>query len=135
MNTVWGDIMTKTNRIRASFILGAAILTGAGCLWNASLETAPEKNEEKQLEAVKLICRDNMNVTQAEELVRTMNIPKPKPINDLRITTAKDVKVFKNTVKRAVDLMKKSGIDARIEENSFEWGTEYIIKIKKTDKK
>lgn len=47
MNTVWGDIMTKTNRIRASFILGAAILTGAGCLWNASLETAPEKNEEK----------------------------------------------------------------------------------------
>ena len=51
------------------------------------------------------------------------------------LSPAKDVKVFKNTVKRAVDLMKKSGIDARIEENSFEWGTEYIIKIKKTDKK
>ena len=48
MNTVWGDIMTKTNRIRASFILGAAILTGAGCLWNASLETAPEKKQEKR---------------------------------------------------------------------------------------
>lgn len=39
--------MTKTNRIRASFILGAAILTGAGCLWNTSLETAPEKKQEK----------------------------------------------------------------------------------------
>ncbi len=52
-------------------------------------------NEEKQLEAVKLICRDNMNVTQAEELVRTMNIPKPKPINDLRITTAKMLKYSK----------------------------------------
>lgn len=47
MNTVWGDIMTKTNRIRASFILGAAILTGAGCLWNTSLEIAPEKKQEK----------------------------------------------------------------------------------------
>ena len=47
MNTVWGDIMTKTNRIRASFILGAAILTGAGYLWNTSLETAPEKTQEK----------------------------------------------------------------------------------------
>ena len=47
MNTVWGDIMTKTNRIRASFILGAAILTGAGYLWNTSLETAPEKKQEK----------------------------------------------------------------------------------------
>lgn len=39
--------MTKTNRIRASFILGAAILTGAGYLWNTSLETAPEKKQEK----------------------------------------------------------------------------------------
>ena len=48
MNTVWGDIMTKTNRIRASFILGAAILTGAGYLWNTSLETAPEKKQEKR---------------------------------------------------------------------------------------
>ncbi|OLA92328.1 MAG: hypothetical protein BHW44_02910 [Roseburia sp. 40_7] len=38
--------MTKTNRIRASFILGAAILTGAGCLWNASLETSKPKQEE-----------------------------------------------------------------------------------------
>ena len=47
MNTVWGDIMTKTNRIRASFILGAAILTGAGYLLNTSLETAPEKKQEK----------------------------------------------------------------------------------------
>mgnify|MGYP004454124837 FL=1 len=47
MNTVWGDIMTKTNRIRASFILGAAILTGAGYLWNTSLETAQEKKQEK----------------------------------------------------------------------------------------
>ena len=48
MNTVWGDIMTKTNRIRASFILGAAILTGAGCLWNASLETAGKETGKKQ---------------------------------------------------------------------------------------
>lgn len=39
--------MTQTNRIRASFILGAAILTGAGYLWNTSLETAPEKKQEK----------------------------------------------------------------------------------------
>ena len=84
---------------------------------------------------VKYFVESGKTQAQAEELVRTMNIPKPKPINDLRITTAKDVKVFKNTVKRAVDLMKKSGIDAKIEENSFEWGTEYIIKIKKADKK
>lgn len=88
-------------------------------------------DEEKQLEAVKIVCRDNLNVTQTEELIRNMNANKIKPIDELRVTTAKDVKVFKNTVTRAVSMMKKSGIDAQLEENSFDWGTEYIIKIKK----
>lgn len=88
-------------------------------------------DEEKQLEAVKIVCRDNLNVTQTEELIRNMNASKIKPIDELRVTTAKDVKVFKNTVTRAVSMMKKSGIDAQLEENSFDWGTEYIIKIKK----
>lgn len=88
-------------------------------------------DEEKQLEAVKIVCRDNLNVTQTEELIRSMNAQKTKPIDELRVTTAKDVKVFKNTVKRAINMMQKSGIDAQLEENSFDWGTEYIIKIKK----
>lgn len=88
-------------------------------------------DEEKQLEAVKIICRDNLSVTQTEELIRGMNTRKAKPIDELRVTTANDVKVFKNTVNRAVNMMKKSGIDAYIEENSFDWGMEYIIKIKK----
>ncbi len=87
-------------------------------------------SEEKQLEAVKIICRDNLSVTQAEELIRSMNMVKAKPIDELRVTTAKDVRVFKNTVKRAVNMMKKSGIDTQMEENSFDWGTEYIIKVK-----
>ena len=88
-------------------------------------------DEEKQLEAVKIICRDNLNVTQTEELIRSMKARKNKPIDELRVTTARDVKVFRNTVKRAVNMMTKSGIEAELEEHSFDWGTEYIIKIKK----
>ena len=91
-------------------------------------------DDDKQLEAVKIICRDNLSVSQTEKLVREMKSPAPKPItkiNELRVTKANDVKVFRNTVQRAVGMMKKSGIDANIEENSFDWGTEYIIKIKK----
>lgn len=90
-------------------------------------------DEEKQLEAVKLICRDNMSASKAEELVKGMNMPKAKPIKELRLAKSKDVKIFKNTVSRAVNMMKKSGIDAKLEENTFEWGTEYIIKVKKDD--
>ena len=91
-------------------------------------------DEEKQLEAVKAICRDNLNVAQTEELIRKLNSRREKPLTplaEMRITKANDVKVFKNTVTKAVDMMKKSGIEANIEENAFDWGTEYIIKIKK----
>lgn len=87
-------------------------------------------DEEKQLEAVKIVCRDNLNVTQTEQLVRDMNARRVKPIDEIRVTKANDVKVFRNTVNRAVKMMKKGGVDADIEENSFDWGTEYIIKIK-----
>lgn len=88
-------------------------------------------DEDKQLEAVKIVCRDNLNVAQTEELVRNMNAHKPKPVNEIRVTTANDIGVFRNTVNRAINMMKKSGIEANLQENSFDWGTEYIIKIKK----
>ena len=91
-------------------------------------------DEEKQLEAVKTVCRDNLSVAQTEQLVRDMNAAARKrvmPINELRVTKKNDVKVFRNTVAKAVDMMKKSGIDAVIEEKTYDWGTEYIIKVKK----
>lgn len=87
-------------------------------------------DEEKQLDAVKIVCRDNLNVTQTEELVRSMKAHKNKPEGEIDIKAVKDMRVFKNTVKRAVKMIKKSGIDAEMQENSFDWGTEYIIKIK-----
>lgn len=91
-------------------------------------------DEKSQIEAVKLICRDNLGAAQTEKLVRDMNAEAkkiPQPINEIRVTKANDVKVFKNTVSKAVDMMKKSGIEADMQENAFDWGTEYIIKIKK----
>lgn len=91
-------------------------------------------DEEKQLEVVKAVCRDNLNVAQTEQLIRDMNTAEQKMLRnteEIRITRANDIKVFRNTVTKAVGMMKKSGIDADIEENAFDWGTEYIIKIKK----
>ena len=91
-------------------------------------------DEKTQIEAVKIICRENLGAAQSEKLVRDMNAAAKKkahPINEIRVTKANDVKVFKNTVTKAVDMMKKSGIDADIQETAFDWGTEYIIKIKK----
>lgn len=91
-------------------------------------------DEKTQIEAVKTICRENLGAAQTEKLVRDMNAAAKKrarPINEIRVTKANDVRVFKNTVTKAVDIMKKSGIEADMQENAFDWGTEYIIKIKK----
>ena len=91
-------------------------------------------DEKAQIEAVKTICRENLGAAQTEKLVRDMNAEAKKtahPINEIRVTKANDVKVFKNTVSKAIDMMIKSGIEADMQENAFDWGTEYIIKIKK----
>ena len=41
------------------------------------------------------------------------------------------MRIFVNTVRHAVDVMKKNGIDALAEENEFEEYYEYIIHIPK----
>lgn len=73
MNTVWGDIMTKTNRIRASFILGAAVLAGGGFLWNASLEKAPEKKQEKNKPVQEEMKETSKNETPYEYVIVNEN--------------------------------------------------------------
>ena len=87
-------------------------------------------DEDKQLAAVKIICEKRLNVQQTEELVKSMLVEKPKK-QSVRVHTLKDVRVFTNTVKKALDLMKKSGVDADMKRNEFDWGTEYVIRVKK----
>lgn len=86
--------------------------------------------EADQLEAVKKICLHSMTVAETEELVASMLEPKPKkPKPETKGTN--NLVFFKNTVKKAIDIMKKGGVDANMEEEDFDWGTEYRIKVKK----
>ena len=41
-----------------------------------------------------------------------------------------DIRIFTNTIKNAINLMKDGGINADMETNSFDWGIEYVIKVK-----
>lgn len=87
-------------------------------------------DEQKQMEAVKIICERGLNVQQSENLVKSMLREKPRKPS-IKFAAFRDVRVFTNTVKRAIDVMKQSGVDADMEKNDFEWGIEYIIKVKK----
>ncbi len=88
------------------------------------------KSEDEQVEVIKSICKEHLNVSQTEELIRIMNDEAFKKDAHIRVASVKDIKVFKNTVSHALDIMKQGGIEAHMEENAFDWGTEYVIKIK-----
>ncbi len=91
-------------------------------------------SEEKQLEAVKKMCLANMSAPEAEAMVKKMINPIHKmhnpPIKELNVA---NMAIFKNTIKKAVDMIKNGGIDAKMVEEEFDWGTEYRILVKKQE--
>lgn len=87
-------------------------------------------SEEKQLEAAELIHKRNLNVSAAENLIETM-LEKQKEAASFKKRSAvfKDVRLFVNTINKAVEMMKAAGINAdsrKIQDEDF---IEYIVRI------
>jgi len=92
-------------------------------------------SQDKQIKALERITDENLNVQQTDELVDEMTNAKIKKKSDIKSFAEKrclkDVRIFVNTVRHAIDVMKKNGIEADAEENEFEEYYEYIIHIPK----
>ena len=56
---------------------------------------------------------------------------RPSNTQTLKLKSFQDLRVFTNTIKRALNVMKEGGVNADMQTNSFDWGVEYIIKVKK----
>lgn len=87
-------------------------------------------SEEKQLEAVETIHNRSMNVSSAETFIEGM-IEKQRETASFRKRSAvfKDVRLFVNTINKAVEMMKAAGINAdsrKIQDDDF---IEYIVRI------
>lgn len=90
------------------------------------------ESEDEQVRALSVVCMRSLNVKQTDELIDAMLIPKDRgksPNKTIRVF--KDVRIFVNTIKQAVDLMKQSGIDAVSEKNENDEYIEYIVRIPK----
>ncbi len=86
---------------------------------------------EQQLKVVDVVVRRQLNVKQTEEVITQLleaekQKKKPKPIR-----VFKDIRIFVNTIKQAVDLMNEAGVEAISEKKESEDFIEYIIKIPK----
>lgn len=94
-------------------------------------------DEKSRMRALKTIVSRGLNVAKSEELIAEAlrhreEPPEPAAERDVKsVRVFKDVRIFSNTIKQAVNMMKQAGIDALTEKSENEEYIEYIIKIPK----
>lgn len=93
-------------------------------------------DEELQKKAVDAIIKRKMNVNEAEKLIQGMidkitKVEEEKKENKKMMRFYKDIRIFANTIKQAVDLMKKSGVPAEYMQKDNDGYMEFSIKIPK----
>ena len=92
-------------------------------------------NEKERVAALEMIVSKKLNVAKTEELVERLikkNKKKPESRENTAIKrTFKDVRIFANTLKQAVEMMRRSGVDAVADKNETDRYIEYTIKIPK----
>ncbi|NLK87833.1 MAG: nucleoid occlusion protein [Clostridiaceae bacterium] len=93
-------------------------------------------DEQLQLKVLKYVCEKGLNVKKTEELVERVidkclgqNIAKPA---DRKFTKAiKDIRIFVNTIRQAIELMKKSGVNAKAAQIDRGEYIEFIVRVPK----
>ena len=84
-------------------------------------------------EALSKIISENLNVQQSENLINLMLSSSPK--NNKKQGTSKavikDVRIFVNTINKAIDTMRLAGIDAQSDKTDTDNFIEYTIRIPK----
>ncbi len=88
----------------------------------------------EQQTAAKAIYDGGLNVRQAEDMIKDMLKKSSEPKRKLKISAYADMRMFTNTIKQAIDIMRENGVQADMHEKAFDWGTEYVIKVKKRSK-
>ena len=83
---------------------------------------------EKRMETLKYAIRSHLNVSQLEAYIaRSEKAPPPPPKR--RVLVVKDVRVFLNTINKAIDTMKSAGIPAEATRREENGCIEYLVKI------
>ncbi|WP_163655337.1 nucleoid occlusion protein [Listeria sp. PSOL-1] len=80
--------------------------------------------EKEQLVVLKMAQEQQLNVKQTEELIREFLTEDPKketkttPLKVRKLSVSRDVRIALNTIKQSVQMVKESGIELNIEEES-----------------
>ncbi len=88
-------------------------------------------DEMMRRRAINYIVLKGLNVSESEEYIETLLLEMPEKSKGKRVFLLKDIRLFINTVNKAVDFMKKSGIDVTAQQKDVGDDIEYYIKIPK----
>jgi ParB family chromosome partitioning protein len=86
---------------------------------------------EKRDFALKEIISKELNVYESEKFIDSILVPSEKLKERRSLSIIKDVRIFFNTINNAVDVMKRSGIDAVALRQEYDDYYEYTVKIPK----
>ncbi len=94
-------------------------------------------DEQLQLKVLRHVCEKGLNVKRTEELVervidKYLGPNKDKNIERKLTKTIKDIRIFVNTIRQAIDLMKKSGVNAKAAQIDRGEYIEFIVRVPKT---
>ena len=87
-------------------------------------------NDEKRAEAIEEIIRRRLNVSQTERYLESLL--DENHTKKMRIPVVKDVRIFLNTINKALAVMKSAGIQAEAEKKEDGACIEYIVRIPKS---
>lgn len=85
----------------------------------------------ERAEVIRQIIARDLTVKETERLIEAMLFEPKKKEQSRSLPVIKDVRIFLNTVDNAVNIMKKSGIDAVAVKQEYEGYFEYTVRIPK----
>ncbi|MBR5122082.1 MAG: nucleoid occlusion protein, partial [Anaerotignum sp.] len=94
-------------------------------------------DEESRLVVLSQMIAEEMNVKKTEELVEaTLEIMRPRPAEkgeqkEKRYVRARDFRIFTNTIKQRVEVIRRSGVDVDYEDKQEENSCEIVIRIRR----
>jgi ParB family chromosome partitioning protein len=80
---------------------------------------------------------EEMNVKKTEELVEaTLEIMRPRPVEkgeqkEKRYVRARDFRIFTNTIKQSVEVIRRSGVDVDYEDKEEGDSCQIVIRIRR----
>lgn len=89
------------------------------------------ESEKELWAALRMITEKGLNVEQTEKYIDSLTDNTVKPKRNV-VKIYKDVRIFVNTVNRAIETMKASGIEAQADKTETDAYIEFRVKIPKT---